>query len=219
MNQWKPSLTAFASEGRLAELKQAILDNLYYAQGRIPELATTNDWYMAVAYVVRDRMMNDWIQAFGRARGTRVRIVSYLSAEFLIGPQLGNNLLCVYEIRDPIDEALKELGQSLDKLLAHEPEPGLGNGGLGRLAACYMDSLTTLNIPAIGYGIRYEFGLFDQEIQNGWQVEKTDKWLTSATPGRCRGRRSRTTSAPAATPSNITTSTATSACAGFPTTW
>jgi starch phosphorylase len=165
-----------------AELKQAILDNLYYAQGRIPELATTNDWYMAVAYVVRDRMMNDWIQAFGRARGTRVRIVSYLSAEFLIGPQLGNNLLCVYEMRDPIDEALKELGQSLEKLLAHEPEPGLGNGGLGRLAACYMDSLTTLNMPAIGYGIRYEFGLFDQEIQNGWQVEKTDKWLTLGNP-------------------------------------
>ena len=165
-----------------AELKQAILDNLYYAQGRIPELATTNDWYMAVSYVVRDRMMNDWIQAFGRARGTRVRIVSYLSAEFLIGPQLGNNLLTVYDMRDPVAEALKELGQSLDRLLEHEPEPGLGNGGLGRLAACYMDSLTTLNIPAIGYGIRYEFGLFDQEIQNGWQVEKTDKWLTLGNP-------------------------------------
>ena len=165
-----------------AELKQAILDNLYYVQARIPELATTNDWYMAVAYAVRDRMMNDWIQAFGRARHTRVRIVSYLSAEFLIGPQLGNNLLNVYEMRGPVEEALKELGQSLDKLLAHEPEPGLGNGGLGRLAACYMDSLTTLNIPAIGYGIRYEFGLFDQEIQNGWQVEKTDKWLSMGNP-------------------------------------
>ena len=175
-------MTAFAPEGRLAELKQAILDNLYYLQGRIPELATTNDWYMAVAYAVRDRMMNDWIQAFGGERGIRVRIVSYLSAEFLIGPQLGNNLVNVYGIRDPIEEALKELGQSLDKLLAHEPEPGLGNGGLGRLAACYMDSLTTLNIPAIGYGIRYEFGLFDQEIQNGWQVEKTDKWLSLGNP-------------------------------------
>src|SRR5271165_7232481 len=165
-----------------AELKQAILDNLYYVQTRVPELATTNDWYMAVAYAVRDRMMNDWIQAFGRARRTRVRIVSYLSAEFLIGPQLGNNLLTVYDMRASVDEALKDLGQSLDKLIAHEPEPGLGNGGLGRLAACYMDSLTTLNIPAIGYGIRYEFGLFDQEIQNGWQVEKTDKWLSLGNP-------------------------------------
>ncbi len=165
-----------------AELKQAILDNLYYVQTRIPELATTNDWYMAVAYVVRDHMMNDWIQAFGRVRGTRGRIVSYLSAEFLIGPQLGNNLLNADGIRGSIEEALKDLGQDLNTLLAHEPEPGLGNGGLGRLAACYIDSLTTLNIPAIGYGIRYEFGLFDQEIQNGWQIEKTDKWLSLGNP-------------------------------------
>jgi starch phosphorylase len=165
-----------------SELRQAILDNLYYAQTRVPALATTNDWYMAVSYAVRDRMMNDWIQAFGRARGTRTRIVSYLSAEFLIGPQLGSNLLNVYDIRDAVETALTDLGQNLDKLLAHEPEPGLGNGGLGRLAACYMESLSTLNIPAIGYGIRYEFGLFDQEIQNGWQVEKTDKWLSLGNP-------------------------------------
>jgi len=165
-----------------AELKQAILDNLYYIQTRIPQLATTNDWYMATSYAVRDRMMSDWIEAFGRARRTRTRIVGYLSAEFLIGPQLGNNLLNVYDIRDSVDAALKELGQSLDTLLDHEPEPGLGNGGLGRLAACYMESLATLNIPAIGYGIRYEFGLFDQEIQNGWQVEKTDKWLGLGNP-------------------------------------
>jgi glycogen phosphorylase len=165
-----------------AELRQAILDNLYYVQTRIPELATTNDWYMAVSYAVRDRMMNDWIEAFGRARHTRTRIVSYLSAEFLIGPQLANNLLNVHDIRDSVDAALHELGQSLDELLAHEPEPGLGNGGLGRLAACYMESLTTLNIPAIGYGIRYEFGLFTQEIHNGWQLEKTDKWLSLGNP-------------------------------------
>jgi glycogen phosphorylase len=165
-----------------SELKQAILDNLYFLQGRIPALATTNDWYMAVAYAVRDRMLNDWIEAFGGKRGVRVRIVSYLSAEFLIGPQLGNNLVNANRIYEKIAVALKDLGQSLDSLLDHEPEPGLGNGGLGRLAACYMDSLTTLNIPAIGYGIRYEFGLFDQEIQNGWQVEKTDKWLSLGNP-------------------------------------
>ncbi len=165
-----------------AELKQAILDNLYYIQGRIPVLASTNDWYMAVSYAVRDRMMNDWIEAFGHARRVRTRIVSYLSAEFLIGPQLGNNLVNVHEIHDNVEIALKELGQDLDRLIAHEPEPGLGNGGLGRLAACYLESLTTLNIAAIGYGIRYEFGLFTQEIQNGWQVEKTDKWLSLGSP-------------------------------------
>src|SRR5215472_15874681 len=92
-----------------AEIKQAILDNLYYVQCRIPVLATTNDWYMAVAYAVRDRMMSDWIEAFGRARRTRRRIVSYLWAEFLIGPQLGNNLLTVHNITDSVATALSEL--------------------------------------------------------------------------------------------------------------
>ena len=165
-----------------AELKQAILDNLYYVQGRVPELATINDWYMALAYTVRDRMMNDWIEAFARARKLPLKVVGYLSAEFLIGPQLGNNLLNVHEIHDAVASAVSDLGLSLDELIAHEPEPGLGNGGLGRLAACYMESLTTLNIPAIGYGIRYEFGLFHQEIQDGWQLEKTDKWLSMGNP-------------------------------------
>ena len=165
-----------------AELKQAILDNLYFVQGRTPELATTNDWYMALAFTIRDRMMSDWIEAFTRDRQCPVKVVSYLSAEFLIGPQLGNNLLNVHDIRDAVAQAVSDLGQSLEKLLRHEPEPGLGNGGLGRLAACYMESLTTLNIPAIGYGIFYEFGLFHQEIQDGWQVEKTDKWLNMGTP-------------------------------------
>ncbi len=165
-----------------ADLKQAILDNLYYVQSRIPAVATTNDWYMALAFTVRDRMMNEWIDAFHRARKLPAKTVSYLSAEFLIGPQLDNNLLNVGDIRPAVEAALSELGLDLETLLAHEPEPGLGNGGLGRLAACYMESLATLNIPAIGYGIRYEFGLFHQDIQDGWQVEKTDKWLCLGNP-------------------------------------
>ncbi len=165
-----------------AELKQAILDNLYYVQGRIPELATTSDWYMALAYTVRDHMMNDWIEAFARARKSPLRLVGYLSAEFLIGPQLANNLLNVHDIEDSVATAVSELGLNLDKLIDHEPEPGLGNGGLGRLAACYLESLTTLDMPAIGYGIRYEFGLFKQEIHDGWQLEKTDKWLSMGDP-------------------------------------
>jgi glycogen phosphorylase len=177
-----------ASESRIrvgktpAELRQAILDNLYFVQARIPELATTNDWYMAVALTVRDHMMNDWIEAFARLRKSPPKVVAYLSAEFLIGPQLENNLLNVNEIRDAVAEAVSELGLNLEELLAHEPEPGLGNGGLGRLAACYMESLATLNMPAIGYGIRYEFGLFHQDIQDGWQLEKTDKWLSLGSP-------------------------------------
>lgn len=165
-----------------ADLKQAILDNLYYVLGRIPEVATTNDWYMALAFTIRDRMMNDWIEVFACERKERLKIVSYLSAEFLIGPQLGNNLLNVHGIHDQVKIALSDLGLSLDKLITHEPEPGLGNGGLGRLAACYMESLTTLNFPAIGYGIRYEFGLFHQDIHDGWQLEKTDKWLSMGNP-------------------------------------
>src|SRR5690606_37076892 len=108
---------------------------------------------------------------------TRARTVAYFSAEYLLGPQLGNNLINL-GIYDRVKAAIEDLGLDFDRLLAEEPEPGLGNGGLGRLAACFIDSLSTLEIPAIAYGIRYEFGIFQQEIVDGWQVEKTDKWLT-----------------------------------------
>ena len=175
------SLDEARTGNTVADLTQAILDSLYYVQGRIPALATPTDWYMALAYTVRDRLMNDWITAFSTMRKEDIKIVGYLSAEFLIGPQLGNNLLNL-GIREPVKHALSELGLDLDALAREEPEPGLGNGGLGRLAACYMDSLATLRIPAIGYGIRYEFGLFHQEIRDGWQVEKTDKWLHFGNP-------------------------------------
>jgi starch phosphorylase len=108
-------------------------------------------------------------------------MVAYLSAEFLMGPHLGNNLidLGIYNV---VKQAMEELGLNLGDLLEQEEEPGLGNGGLGRLAACYIDSLATLEIPAIGYGIRYEYGIFDQEIKDGWQVEITDKWLRYGNP-------------------------------------
>ncbi|KKO19228.1 MAG: glycogen phosphorylase [Candidatus Brocadia fulgida] len=165
----------------IASLKKAILDNLYYIQGRTPELATKNDWYMAVAYTVRDRMLRHFIHSLKRMQDAKVKIVSYLSAEFLMGPHLGNNLLNL-GITDQTRQAAKEIGLELNDLLAQEEEPGLGNGGLGRLAACYMDSLASLTVPAIGYGIRYEFGIFDQEIHDGWQVEKTDKWLRLGNP-------------------------------------
>jgi glycogen phosphorylase len=121
-------------------LKQAVLDNLYYVQGKIPELATKNDWYMAVAYTVRDRMIEHFIRWMKELRPPEVKIASYLSAEFLMGPHLGNNLLNM-GLTDRVREALKELGLDLDIILELEGEPGLGNGGLGRLAACYMDSL------------------------------------------------------------------------------
>ena len=161
-------------------LAQALLDNLYYIQGRPPELATRNDWYMALAYTVRDRLLHNWVQTL-KTIHQDVKVVSYLSAEFLMGPQLGNNLINL-GIWDQVREAVSRHGLKLEELLEQEGEPGLGNGGLGRLAACYLDSLATLEVPAIGYGIRYEFGIFDQEIRDGWQVEITDKWLELGNP-------------------------------------
>ncbi len=162
-------------------IKQSVLDNLHYGQVRIPELATPNDWYSAVAFTVRDRMHDRFLRSLKRFSHSHVKIACYLSAEFLMGPHLGNNLLNL-GITEQMRKAIKQLGLELDELLALEEEPGLGNGGLGRLAACYMDSLASLGVPAIGYGIRYEFGIFDQEIQDGWQVEKTDKWLRLGNP-------------------------------------
>jgi starch phosphorylase len=161
-------------------LSQALLDNLYYVQGRSPEQATKNDWYMALAYTVRDRLLHNWVATL-RTIDDDTRVVSYLSAEFLIGPQLGNNLISL-GIWDQVREALSLQGLNFEELLEQEAEPGLGNGGLGRLAACFLDSLATLEVPAIGYGIRYEFGIFDQEIRDGWQVEITDKWLELGNP-------------------------------------
>lgn len=162
-------------------MKRAIMDNLNFIQGRVPLTATRNDWYMALAYTVRDRILHRWMQTIETYMGSKEKSVSYLSAEFLIGPQLGSNLLSL-GIYEEAREAVAQLGQSLDKLLDQEEEPGLGNGGLGRLAACYLDSLATLEMLGVGYGIRYEFGIFDQEIHDGWQVETSDKWLRLGTP-------------------------------------
>jgi starch phosphorylase len=162
-------------------IKQAILDNLQFAQARVPELATLNDWYMAVSCTVRDRMLDNWTKTIKQLRRKDIRAVSYLSAEFLLGPHLANNIVNL-GIYAQVSQAVSELGLDLEQLIAQEEEPGLGNGGLGRLAACYMDSLATLAIPALGYGIRYEFGIFDQTIRDGWQVETTDKWLQKGNP-------------------------------------
>jgi glycogen phosphorylase len=162
-------------------LRRALADNLFYIQGKWPEAATRNDFYMALAYTVRDRLLQRWLNSLRNYLRPEVRIVSYLSAEFLLGPHLGNNLISL-GIEDQVRQAVEQSGLDLNDLIAQEEEPGLGNGGLGRLAACYMDSLSTLEIPAIGYGIRYEFGIFEQRIRDGWQVEVTDKWLQHGNP-------------------------------------
>jgi len=162
-------------------LRRALADNLFYLQGKFPRIATKNDYYMALAYTVRDRLLHRWLNTSETYYKQDVKVVCYLSAEFLVGPHLGNALINL-GIEDQVRQAVTESGLKLDELLAQEEEPGLGNGGLGRLAACYMDSLSTLEIPAIGYGIRYEYGIFDQEIRDGWQVEITDKWLQYGNP-------------------------------------
>jgi len=148
------------------ELQQAILDNLYYVQGKSTRLATKNDWYMAVAYTVRDRMMKHWINSLHKLSSKEIKIVGYLSAEFLVGPHLDNAMLNL-GMQENMSKAMVNLGLDPQEVIHQEEEPGLGNGGLGRLAACFVDSLSTLNIPAIGYGIRYEFGIFDQQIRDG----------------------------------------------------
>jgi len=142
---------------------------------------------MATAHAVRDQMVNNWLNSFHdlTVAKEKLKLVGYLSSEFLLGPHLGNNLLNL-GLNAPVRTALSGLGQDLEDILLQEAEPGLGNGGLGRLAACFLESLATLGIPAIGYGIRYEFGIFEQEIRNGWQVEKADNWLKRGNPWEVR---------------------------------
>jgi starch phosphorylase len=161
--------------------KQAFRRNLFYVLGRFPATATANDKYLALAYSVRECILDRWVKTSETYFRKRVRTVCYLSAEFLPGPHLGNNLLNLGTL-DTVKRAMQEVGLDFEKLLEQEEEPGLGSGGLGRLAACYLDSLATLQIPSIGYGIRYEFGIFDQEIRDGWQVEIADKWLRLGNP-------------------------------------
>ncbi len=166
-------------------IRLAFLDNLFYVQGRFPEVASVDDQYQALAYTIRDRMLHRWISTIRTYQQTNPRTVCYLSAEYLPGPYMGNNLLNL-GITEPTRKALAGLDIDLDKLVAYEEEPGLGNGGLGRLAACFMDSLASLQIPAISYGIRYEFGIFTQLIRDGQQLETTDTWLRFGNPWEVR---------------------------------
>jgi glycogen phosphorylase len=185
MKQGKNNSTVIVEDDRtgtgVPTLIRAIADNMFYVQGKFAAMATKNDEYLAVAYTVRDRLLRRWIDSVETYLKKDVRVVCYLSAEFLTGPHLYNNLLNL-DLIEPMREAVASYNVKLEDLIEQEEEPGLGNGGLGRLAACYMDSLASLQIPAVGYGIRYEYGIFDQEIHDGWQVEITDKWLHLGNP-------------------------------------
>ena len=158
-------------------LYNGIKERLFYTLGKRPDKASTHDFYMALSYAVRDQMMSYWLSM----DPPKDKEVAYFSAEFLIGPQLNNNLISL-GIRKEAEEALEEYGYTLDQILNVAEEPGLGNGGLGRLAACYMESLASLKVPATGYGIRYKYGIFKQLIKDNQQVEITDNWLHGEWP-------------------------------------
>jgi starch phosphorylase len=162
-------------------IRRSFVDNLFYVTGRTFDTATPLDHYTALAYTIRDRLLARFVASIEHYARRDSKRVAYLSAEFLLGPHLGNNILNL-DLWGNTRQAMAELGLDLDTILETEEEPGLGNGGLGRLAACFMDSLATLEIPAIGYGIRYEYGIFEQAIKDGWQVEVADAWLRDGNP-------------------------------------
>ncbi len=170
----RQSATDLSTGGRsdmsIEGLRRTFREHVSYTQGRFPRGASKNDLYMALAYTVRDQLLHRWIKTVEQLGREDIKIVGYLSAEFLLGPHLENNLINL-GLYENVRRTAEEEGIDIQAIFDQEEEPGLGNGGLGRLAACYLDSLATLEIPAIGYGIRYEFGIFDQEIRDGWQVE------------------------------------------------
>src|SRR5229473_5606331 len=162
-------------------LRRAFLDHLRFSRGKSPGNATTYDRFTALALTVRDRLANRWVSTQRAYFDQGVKRAYYLSAEYLLGRMLGNNLMNM-GLLEAAHAVLKQEGIDLDQLLETEEDAGLGNGGLGRLAACFLDSMATLGLPGFGYGIRYEFGIFDQDIVGGHQIERADEWLKFGSP-------------------------------------
>ena len=162
-------------------IEHALVNHLVYTSGKTAEAATSRDWYNTSANTVRDHLIERWVQTVGAYREKAPKRLYYLSLEFLIGRTLSNaahNLDIVPQVR----EGLLALGQSMEQVEEMETDAALGNGGLGRLAACFLDSMATLNLPGMGYGIRYEYGMFNQRIEHGEQVEHPDNWLRYGSP-------------------------------------
>ncbi|WP_084106341.1 glycogen/starch/alpha-glucan phosphorylase [Demequina sp. NBRC 110056] len=170
-----------APERTVESFTRAFLRELNFGQGVDLDRASDNDKHLALARTVRHYLMTRWLETLRNQYRDQAKTVAYLSAEFLLGPQLENAMLAA-DLEDVARESLDGLGVDLDALRGLEIEPGLGNGGLGRLAACFIDSLATLNVPSIGYGIRYEYGIFRQSFVDGKQVEKPDHWLRMGSP-------------------------------------
>ncbi|MFR2773274.1 MAG: glycogen/starch/alpha-glucan phosphorylase [Clostridium sp.] len=168
-----------------ATLKESIIDNMKNLYRKTIDEATPQQVYQAVAYAVKDVIIDQWIATHKAYDENDAKIVYYLSMEFLMGRALGNNMINIGAQKE-IREVLAELGFDLNTIEDQEPDPALGNGGLGRLAACFLDSLATLGYPAYGCGIRYHYGMFKQKIENGYQIEVPDEWLKNGYPFELR---------------------------------
>ena len=150
-------------------LRRYVANRLLYTIGKDPKTATKADWYAALARLARDKQIENWIETTRQQYGQKVKRVYYLSMEFLVGRALTNSLMAI-DLYDELATALAEGGIDLEEAREEEPDPGLGNGGLGRLAACFLDSMATTGLPSFGYGIRYDYGMFAQSIHAGYQV-------------------------------------------------
>ena len=171
----------FSTQSTTASMKVSILNHLRFTLARHPSSATEDEWWMATCYAVRDRVLDRFMKTQGVHHQKKVRRAYYLSLEYLMGRLMVNNLHNS-GLFEQTREALGELGQDFDAIVNEEADMGLGNGGLGRLAACFLDSLASLDLPAIGYGIHYEFGLFRQEFKDGHQIEHPDAWMEKGCP-------------------------------------
>jgi starch phosphorylase len=176
-----PAPAPLGAPPTVAALRATILEKLAYQVGKRTVEANQHDWFMATALAVRDRVVDGWMAGIEEAYRLEQRRVYYLSLEFLIGRLLFDNMASL-GLTETVREALAGLDIDLDRLRQLEPDAALGNGGLGRLAACYMESMASLGIPAHGYGIRYDHGLFRQVIVNGWQHEYPEEWLSAGNP-------------------------------------
>ncbi|BBI99435.1 alpha-1,4 glucan phosphorylase [Ferrigenium kumadai] len=177
----KPAVAQKHPGSAAPELKQSLVEHLTYVVGKDVLTATDRDWFFTAAYVARDRLTGRWMETMQNYYARDAKRVYYFSMEFLMGRTLVNNLLNL-GFEQEYREVLAELGVNWDKVRKIEDDAGLGNGGLGRLAACFLDSLATLDLPGYGYGIRYEYGMFRQRIENGRQVEHPDNWLRYGNP-------------------------------------
>jgi len=176
-----PPLTSSESEDDLAEFKSAVLAKFALVVGKDVSSATDRDWFVATAHTIRDRIIYRWLAAERASTAKGEKRVYYLSLEFLIG-RLLSDVLCNLGIADIARAALGDLGIDPNRLRSAEPDAALGNGGLGRLAACFLESMASLGIPAYGYGIRYDHGLFRQILKDGWQQEFPEDWLSFGNP-------------------------------------